>query len=78
MKQPTNNTTSLSVDINRAELALELRTYRLRQGLTQEALGERWGTSRYTIIRAEGAKPISWQQAYRIYNNLARDLRNEQ
>lgn len=77
MKQPSNNTSTLSVDINRAELALELRTYRLRQGLTQEELGARWGTSRYTILRAEAAKPISWEQAYRIYNKLARDLRQE-
>lgn len=77
MKQPSNNTSTLSVDINRAELALELRTYRLRQGYTQEELGTRWGTSRYTILRAEAAKPISWEQAYRIYNKLARDLREE-
>lgn len=67
----------LSVDTDRADFALSLKTYRLRRGLTQAQLAEEWNTSRYTILRAEGAKPISWEVAYKLFAKLARALEEE-
>lgn len=67
----------LDLNIDREEFALSLKTYRLRQGLTQQQLGERWGVSRFTIIRAERAKPVSWEAAYRLFARLSVALRDE-
>lgn len=67
----------LTMDIDRQSMALAIKTWRLRQGLTQAQLGERWGCSRYTIIRAERAKPITWTVAYRIFARLADELKKE-
>lgn len=67
----------LEIDINREQFALSLKTYRLRQGLTQAQIASRWGTSRFTIIRAENAKPISWEAAYRLFAHLSQELRQE-
>lgn len=66
-----------AMDIDREEFALSLKTYRLRQGLTQKQLGERMGVSRYTIIRAETCKNITWESAYRIFAKLSRLLEAE-
>lgn len=68
----------LDLKIDREEMALSLKTYRIRQGLTQQQLGEFWGVSRFTIIRAEKAKPVSWEAAYRIFARLSAALRDEQ
>lgn len=67
----------LDLKIDREDMALSLKTYRLRQGLTQQQLGERWGVSRFTIIRAERAKPVSWEAAYRLFARLSVALRDE-
>mgnify|MGYP003287517117 CR=1 FL=1 len=67
----------LEMDINREEFAMALKTWRLRQGLTQEQVGERWGTSRYTIMRAEKAKDVTWMSAYKLFAKLAKELANE-
>ena len=67
----------LSVDIDRQEFALELKKWRLRNELTQEQVGQRWGCSRFTIIRAEGAKPCNWETAYKLFNKLSKELQNE-
>lgn len=67
----------LEMDINREEFAMALKTWRLRQGLTQEQVGERWGTSRYTIMRAEAAKDVTWMSAYKLFAKLAKELANE-
>lgn len=56
---------------------LELKKYRLRQGLTQRQLGEKWGLSRYTIIRAETGTNISWESAYRLFAKLTYSMRDE-
>lgn len=56
---------------------LEIKKYRLRQGLTQRQLGERWGLSRYTIIRAETGTNISWESAYRLFAKLTQSMRDE-
>lgn len=68
----------LTMDADRNQFALALKTWRLRSGLTQQQVAERWETSRYTIMKCENAKPVSWTQAYRIFANLARELKEEQ
>lgn len=67
----------LTMQIDIEAFALALKTYRLRNGLTQKQMGEKWGVSRYTIIRAESGKSISWQQAYRMFARLSKDLHEE-
>lgn len=67
----------LEMDIDREQFAMALKTWRLRQGLTQRQVGEMWNLSRYTIIRAERAKGISWEQAYRLFAMLSQELRKE-
>ena len=62
-------------DVN--EFALALHTWRLRQGLTQKQVGDRWGCSRYTIMRAESARNITWEWAYKMFAKLAEELRKE-
>lgn len=57
---------------------LELKKYRLRNNLTQRELGEKWGLSRYTIIRAENGRNISWESAYRLFARLAREVSHEE
>lgn len=67
----------LKVDIDRQEFALELKTWRLRSALTQAQVAKRWGMSRYTIIRAEKAQPLTWEMAYRCFNALSKELKKE-
>lgn len=67
----------LVMDANAEELAMSLKTFRLRQGLTQEQLAGRWGCSRWTIIRLEQCKRVSWETTYRIYNQLVKDMTKE-
>lgn len=67
----------LRVDIDRQEFALELKTWRLRKALSQQAVADRWGMSRYTIIRAERAMRLSWEMAYRCFNALTKELKQE-
>ena len=67
----------LDLEINKEEFALALKTWRLRQGLTQREVGERWGCSRFTIMRAEIAKNVTWEMAYRLFAKLSTELRKE-
>lgn len=67
----------ITMETDREQFALALKTWRLRQGLTQTEVGERWNVSRYTIIRCELAKPISWTMAYRVFACLAKELKDE-
>lgn len=67
----------LSLETNKNEFALALKTWRLRNGLTQAQVGQRWGCSRYTIMRAEKAKDITWEMAYRLFAKLSEELRKE-
>lgn len=67
----------LSVEINREEFALSLKTYRIRQQLTQKELADKWEVSRWTLLRAEKAKPISWATAYLLFAKLSRALEDE-
>ena len=67
----------LKMDVDKNEFALALKTWRLRAGLTQLEAGERFGCSRYTIMRAENAKTVTWEMAYRLFARLAEELRKE-
>lgn len=67
----------LKMEADKNEVALALKTWRLRSGLTQKQVGERWGMSRYTIMRAESARNITWEMAYRIFAKLSGELTKE-
>ena len=67
----------LAMEVDKNEFALALKTWRLRQGLTQSQVGERWGCSRFTIMRAESAKNLTWEMAYRLFAKLSKELTNE-
>lgn len=67
----------LSLETDKEQFAMALKTWRLRQGLTQKQLGERWGCSRYTILRAESANNLSWETAYKMFARLSDELRKE-
>ena len=67
----------LSTEIDKQEFALSLKTWRLRQALTQRQVAKMFGTSRYTIIRAENAQPITWEMAYRLFVKLSKELVKE-
>lgn len=67
----------LDMEIDKQNFALALKTWRLRQGMTQQQVGEKWGCSRYTIIRAEKAKAVTWEMAYKLFAKLAQELRKE-
>lgn len=67
----------LTMAADRNEVALALKTWRLRSGLTQKEVAQRWGISRYTIMAAEAARNISWEMAYRIFAKLSAELSKE-
>ena len=67
----------LTMEVDKNEFALALKTWRLRQGLTQEEVGMKWGCSRYTVMRAENAKQVTWEMAYRLFAKLSAELRKE-
>lgn len=67
----------LKMDVDKEAFALALKTWRLRNNLTQREAGERMGCSRYTIIRAESARNITWEQAYRLFARLSEELKKE-
>lgn len=67
----------LSMDVDKNEFALALKTWRLRQGLTQKEVAMRWGCSRFTIMKAENAKQVTWEMAYRLFARLSDELRKE-
>lgn len=67
----------IAMDVDKEQFALALKTWRLRQGLTQRAVGEKWGCSRYTILRAESGRNITWEMAYRLFAKLSDELRKE-
>lgn len=68
----------LTLEADKNEFALALKTWRLREGLTQQQVAQRWGCSRYTIMRAENAKQVTWEMAYRLFARLSDELRKEE
>lgn len=67
----------LSMEIDKQEFALALKTWRLRHDLTQKEVGKRWGCSRFTVMRAESGKDITWEMAYRLFAKLSQELQKE-
>lgn len=67
----------LSMEVDKTKFAMALRTWRIRRNLTQRQVGQQWGVSRYTIMRAEAAKPITWEMAYRLFAHLSEELEKE-
>lgn len=68
----------LAVDVDRQSFALALKTWRLRNDLTQAEAGKRLGgVSRFTIIRAEKGKLLTWEMAYKLFARLSHELENE-
>lgn len=67
----------LRMEADKNEFALALKTWRLRNGLTQAEVGKRWGCSRFTIMRAENARQVTWEMAYRLFAKLSDELRKE-
>ena len=67
----------LTMQTDQQDFALALKTWRLRQGLTQTQVGQLWGCSRFTVMRAENAKNLTWEMAYRLFAKLSDELRKE-
>lgn len=67
----------LKMDTSREDFAIALKTWRLREGLTQRQVSDRWGISRYTIIRAEKGRDVTWEMAYRLFVKLSHELRQD-
>lgn len=67
----------LSMEIDRNEFAMTLKKWRLRHGLTQSGLAKKWQCSRFTIMRAENARPLTWEMAYKLFVKLADELQKE-
>lgn len=67
----------LTMEADREQVAMALKTWRLRKGLTQQQVGDLFGMSRYTILRIEGAKPVTWEMAYKVFAKLAAALEKE-
>ena len=63
----------MTLEINREEFGLRLHAWRLRSAMSQSELAEKWGVSRYTIMRAEKGKRITWQTAYRLFCHLSEE-----
>lgn len=67
----------LTMDVDREQFAMALKTWRIRSGYTQRQVALRWGISRYTVMRIEAAETISWEMAYRVFARLSYELQNE-
>lgn len=67
----------LTMEVDRNEFALALKTWRLRKGFTQRQVADMWDVSRFTIIRAENGKPLTWEMAYRLFAKLSSELKKE-
>lgn len=67
----------LEMDVDKQQFAMALKTWRLRHGLTQQEVGQRWGCSRFTVMRAEKTKNLTWEMAYRLFARLADELAKE-
>lgn len=67
----------LSMEVDRTKFAMALKTWRIRNNKTQRELAQLWGVSRFTIMRAEAAKPLTWEMAYRLFARLSEELKEE-
>lgn len=67
----------LTMEADKEQFAMALKTWRLRTGLTQREVADRWNCSRYTIMRAEAARNITWEMCYRLFAKLSHELEIE-
>lgn len=67
----------LEMYVDRDLFAMSLKTWRLRMGFTQRQVADMFKVSRYTIMRAEASRPITWEMAYRLFARLSEELQNE-
>lgn len=67
----------LTMEADAEQFAMALKTWRLRKGYTQQRLGELWQVSRYTIMRAEKAKAMTWEMLYKLFARLSYELERE-
>ena len=67
----------LTMEADRNEFAMALKTWRLRQGLSQAEVGQMMGLSRWTIIKLEQAQNVTWETAYRAFAKLSYYLQEE-
>lgn len=65
------------IEINRDDLAVELKMYRCKRGLTQRQLADEWGVSRWSILRTEAAEEVSIGLTILIYSRLTECLRKQ-
>lgn len=68
----------LSMETDQQQFAMALKTWRLRKGYTQKRLAELWQVSRFTIMRAEMAKDMTWEMVYKLFARLSYELEVEQ
>lgn len=73
----TMKAAGLSIEVDRNEFALALKTWRLRNAKTQREVAKMFKCSRFTIMRAEAGRPITWEMAYRLFARLSEELRKE-
>lgn len=66
---------TMQADVN--DFAMALKTWRLRQGLTQTQVGAMFGLSRWTIIKLEAGQHVTWETAYRAFAKLSAALEKE-
>lgn len=57
------------------DFAREMKLYRLRSGLSQRDLARVTKVSRYTIMRIEKAKDVTWETMYKVFSHV---ISNEQ
>lgn len=71
------NREGLSMETDHEQFAMALKTWRLRKGYTQRRLAELWQVSRFTIMRAEAAKQLTWEMTYKLFARLSFELERE-
>lgn len=67
----------ISMEVDREQFALALKTWRLRVGKTQKEVADQWGISRDSLIQIEQARNVSWRMAYRVFARFSEELRKE-
>lgn len=67
----------VSMECDREQFAIALKTWRLRNGLTQKDAGKILGVSRWTMMKAEAARAITWETTYRLFAGLSKELEKE-
>ena len=67
----------VAMECDREQFAIALKTWRLRNGLTQKDAGKILGVSRWTMMKAEAARAITWETTYRLFAGLSKELEKE-